>query len=59
MLFSCIMQRNDENMFESDKHDHEEMGKRLNDHSRKPIKQFLRIEGKTTCFKLVWFVLDI
>ncbi|BFG21346.1 hypothetical protein CerSpe_076200 [Prunus speciosa] len=36
--------RNDENMFESDKHDHEEMGKRLNDHSRKPIKQFLRIE---------------
>ncbi|BBG97170.1 ATPase family associated with various cellular activities [Prunus dulcis] len=38
--------RNDENMFESDKYDHEEMSKRLNDHSRKSIKQFLRIEGK-------------
>ncbi|ONI22112.1 hypothetical protein PRUPE_2G108000 [Prunus persica] len=36
--------RNDENMFESDKYDHEEMSKRLNDHSRKSIKQFLRIE---------------
>lgn len=65
MLFSCIMQRNDENMFGSDKamalvrQDHEEMGKKLNDHSKKPVKQFLRIEGKTTCFELVWFLLDI
>ncbi|PRQ56789.1 putative DNA polymerase III, clamp loader complex, gamma/delta/delta subunit [Rosa chinensis] len=43
--------RNDETMFESDKAltltRHQEMGKRLNDPSRKNIQRFLRIEGKT------------
>lgn len=55
ILMSCsvvYIQRNDETMFESDKaltitRHQEEMGKRLDDPSRKNIQQFLRIEGKT------------